>query len=73
LRSGGDVDVRVADVLCVGSYPMTPERMHLVAVRAADQLADPEVSGLAVTHGTDTTEETAYFLDTSTPTRGRSW
>jgi L-asparaginase/Glu-tRNA(Gln) amidotransferase subunit D len=55
-RSGGDVDVRVEDVLCVGSWPMTLERMPLGAVRDADQLADPDVSELVVTHGTDTTE-----------------
>jgi L-asparaginase len=63
LDLGRDVDVRVEDVLCVGSYLMTLDRMHLVARRAAEQLADPDVSGLVVTHGTDTTEETAFFLD----------
>ena len=57
------VDVRVEDVLCVGSYLMTLDRMHLVALRAAAQLADPDVTGLVVTHGTDTTEETAFFLE----------
>ena len=42
-------------------------------MRAADHLADPEVSGLVATYGTDTTEQTACFSTASTRTRGRSW
>lgn len=57
------IDVRVEDVLRVGSYLMTVPRMHTVASRAAELLADPEIAGLVVTHGTDTVEETAFFLD----------
>lgn len=37
----------------------------LVRVQAA--LADPTLSGVVITHGTDTLEETAYFLSLVTP------
>ena len=33
-----------------------------LALRVAHHLARPEVAGIVVTHGTDTLEETAYFL-----------
>ena len=33
-----------------------------LALRVAEHLARPEVAGIVITHGTDTLEETAYFL-----------
>ncbi len=46
----------------VDSKDMTFAFWALLARRVAFWLADPQVCGLVITHGTDTLEETAYFL-----------
>ena len=52
-----------------GRYPgphMTVERMWELRNRIAEHLARPEVTGVVITHGTDTLEESAYLVARST-------
>lgn len=56
-------DVTVEQVANVNSRDMTPAVWLELSRRANTLLARPDVAGIVVTHGTDTLEETAYFLD----------
>ena len=53
-----------------GSFPgphMTVDLMWALRNRIREHLARPEVSGIVVTHGTDTLEESAYLIARSLP------
>lgn len=47
----------------IGSKSMTETYMIKLAKRVETLLEDPGIAGVVVTHGTDTLEETAYFLN----------
>ena len=47
----------------IPSPHMTPKLMYQLALHTKKYLDNSDVSGVVITHGTDTLEETAYFLD----------
>ncbi len=57
-----DQRLDLEQVAQLDSKDMDDATWHLLATRIAHHLARPEVCGIVVMHGTDTLEETAYFL-----------
>src|SRR3954465_15354437 len=56
-------EVTGEQIASIGSQDMNDEVWLKLAKRVNEILAKPDVNGVAITHGTDTMEETSYFLD----------
>jgi L-asparaginase len=62
-------EIQVEQISNISSSDMTPEIWIRLAVRVNDLLQEPNIAGIVVTHGTNTLEETAYFLDLTTTSK----
>src|SRR5262249_46782218 len=58
--------IQTEQISNIPSQDMTPEIWVRLAARVNELLAKPEIAGIVITHGTNTLEETAYFLDLTT-------
>ena len=61
---GEVADITIRDHVRIGSSEITLQNWIDIANLITDELADdPDIDGVVVTHGSNTSEETAYFLN----------
>ncbi|MEG0471315.1 MAG: asparaginase [Solibacillus sp.] len=58
-----EMDIELIDLYQIPSMHMTFEHLNLLNTAVHQVFEDASVSGIVITHGTDSLEETAYFLE----------
>jgi len=57
------LDIELTDLFQLPSMHLTYQHLNELQQTIQNTLKDPSICGVVVTHGTDSLEETAYFLD----------
>lgn len=65
---GLDAELVPQEVARIGSQDMGWPQWQALHAACTAALADPDIDGVIITHGTDTAEETAFLLDLTLPT-----
>jgi len=58
--------LRVEEACSLPSAHLTLDGLQQIRAQVIDLLQQPEIAGVVITHGTDTMEETAFYLDITT-------
>jgi len=64
---GGSPPVSLEELASLPSSHFQLDTLWTIRDRVAELASEPGISGIVVTHGTDTLEETAYLLDLTVP------
>lgn len=59
----GLASLEIEQVAAIGSQDMDEPTWRMLAARTQAALDSPKIAGVVITHGTDTMEETAFFLN----------
>ena len=54
--------IEIEEICRVGSSDITPDRWLIIAKRTNELASEKDIKGFVVTHGSNTLEETAYYL-----------